>query len=372
MKKWFAIGLVLGVFVSSLFGAEFRGNKSVLVARGDTVQADLFGASRFITIDGTVEGDAFGACEIYRVDGTVQDNVIAAARLLIINGVVNDVVVAFAQTIQISGEVNGDVIVFCKEIQIMPGARIRGSLYVGAGELMLDGGTVEGDVQGGAGEAFLNGTVGGTTELEVKTIRFGENYRATNTKLTLFKPLNRREQANLPENLEVQIKKRPLFFLRFRFYWTVLGLFITGLLVYLIFRTPVNEYLDGLRQDFWKKLLTGFLTFVAVPVATLFLFVLVFTVPVALIVGALYLILLYLGYIFGALSLGEFLLQFFRKERNLGSVLVSLGMGVVLVVLLAHLPFVGWLVKLLVLWFGLGGILVYFWQLNPFKGVQKA
>lgn len=371
MKNIIRVLLILCAATLQLTAAEYRGAETVRVSAGDTLDTDLFAGSRTVDIEGFVNGDVYAGCKRITVRGEVAQDVLAGCETLEIQGKVGDMVIFFGSDLLVDGEIGGDLLAFGGKVRITERGIIKGNLILGAGELLLEGGRVDGYVRGGAGYARLDGTVGQYLEMEAGHVRFGTNYSAPGgTKLTLPKELDREKTGPLPDNLEIKIEKRRLFFQSLAFYWWLIALLITGILLVVLFKNFSRDYLTFAGKDLWKNLGAGFLALVVAPVAILILLLLVVTIPVGLILLALYLIVLYLSLIFTALFVGDYLWKLFQKESSGSSLVLPVVLGVILVVLIPKIPFIGWLVALAVICFGLGSFITYIWNLRRSNGTS--
>jgi hypothetical protein len=92
--------------------------------------------------------------------------------------------------------------------------------------------------------------------------------------------------------------------------------------------------------------------------------VLIVTIPISLILLAAYLVVIYLSMAFSALFIGDYVLSFFRKEKANNGLFLSILIGVVLVSLLCHVPFVGGLFGFIIICFGMGSLVNYIWYLK--------
>jgi cytoskeletal protein CcmA (bactofilin family) len=286
---------------------------------------------------------------------------------------VGDGVIGFAETILIDGVVDGDVLAFGKILRITERAVIKGNVFVGSGELAFEGGQIGGKLSGGAGKANLNGYVGGHVELEVHEITFGDNYEAEHgTKLTLPKNIEKYDLENVPADLEVMVKPHKAFFQSMFFYWSLIALFIAGVLLIGIFKNFSRDYLDFSAKKIGKSFGYGIMFLILVPIAIVILLVLLLTIPVGLIIFAVYLILLYLSHVFAALYAGDYLLSFFQKERNGRMLFVAILIGVFIVSLLPQIPFIGWLFRLAIMSFGMGSLVLFVWSLKHSDGAAGA
>jgi hypothetical protein len=371
LKKLFPLIIILS-FAAVTGAAEYRAGESITIRDNDSLTTDLFAGSRYVSIDGVVEGDIYVGCEQVTVDGEVLDDVLAGCRQLEIKGRVHDMVIGFAETIRIDGEVDGDVLAFGGRVLISDRAKIKGNVFAGSGELRLEGGSIGGNLSGGAGKVYLNGFVKGEVDLEAGDIDFGESYIAKGgTRLKLHKDLSAYNLKYTPDDLEVVVKSPDLFFQEFVFYWYALSLLIVGFLIIILFKNFSRDYLSYISTKTGQSLGIGVLALFMTPIAVVILAILVLTIPISLILLVCYLILLYIGIAFTALFVGDFVISKFKKEDSVRNLYLPMLIGILIVVLLPEMPFVGWLMTLLIICFGLGSLLIYLWYLkNKPEAVQ--
>ena len=287
MKK-----LVLFIIFISCFGidanaAEYLSGETIKVAFVDTVDQDIFGGARNIEIYGFVDGDIYAGCENISIEGKVADDVLVGCRTLTVTGVIGDGLIFFGETVVIDGSVHGDIMAFGKEVRITDRAKLGGNLYVGCGQLRLDGAPVAGFLKGEVGDAYLNGPVGDEVELEVGHINFGQEYAAGGgTLLKLREELDRTKLDFEPADLETVVKPRDRFFQNVFFYWSFFALLVTGLILISLFRNFSTDLISWSRENIPANSGTGFLALVATPVIIVILTVFIVTIPAALILLA--------------------------------------------------------------------------------------
>ena len=152
--------------ISPALAGEFRSDRSVTVAEGETINGDLYVAAGQIVIDGTVDGDATIAGGTVTVNGTVNGSLNVGAGTVEVAGEVTGAVRVSAGTAQIDGSVGRDVVAFGGTVTIGSSAEVAGDVAGGVGTLVVDG-TVAGDLLAGAGTITLAGTVNGAIEATV-------------------------------------------------------------------------------------------------------------------------------------------------------------------------------------------------------------
>lgn len=360
------ITIFLLVLMTPAFGTEHQSGNTVTIDRDRIVQGDLFASARLVFIDGNVTGDVYAACKQVVIKGDVGQDAHAACRSLEIYGNIKESLLFFGHDLLIDGHVGGDVLIFGGQVRITPNAVIDGDLHVKTGELKMEGGHIHGALSGDIGAAFLNGTVDKGLILNAGKVEFGDDFHAqADTKLTLGEPLDE-TRGNIPENLDVTIKKQSNLFSYFRLFWSITSSLVVGLVLVLFFRQSLRDFIDFSRSDPLKYTGFGFIYLIVVPVAVLILLLLILTIPIALTFSALYLIALYVGVILAGLSVGDYIIRRWLKNRtsHARSLFLSVIVGVILVKLVSRIPFVGWFFGLAILCFGLGSLVNFLWNLR--------
>jgi len=354
------------VMAAPVLGAEYKAGETVIIPAGETIETDLFVGSREARIQGRVIGDVYAVCEQLRVEGDVTQDIQAGCRILTLTGRVGDDVIFLGQELRIEGEVAGDVIALGARVHMAPSAVIHGDLFAAAGEIDLEGGLIKGSLKGHTESAYLNGTIAGNTTLEVEGITYGPDFQTQGgTHLTLTKPLDDDQTGRLPENAEIVFKEPESAFpfgSIFGKLWSIAAALIVGLVFVLFFKDTTRDFLDFAKTGTLPNTGLGFVYLVVIPVAVLILFILVLTIPVALMVTALYLIALYLGSILASLSIGDRFMERFSKEPTARGLILPLIIGVIAIKLITAIPFIGWLIGLAVVCYGLGSLINFIWN----------
>ena len=365
MYKSFLILALVFAFTLSLGAAEYLGGGTITIREMDTLETDLFSGCRILDINGYVEGDVFAGCEQITIEGKVLDDVITGCRVLTVTGVVGDNVIGFAQSIIIDGEVNGDVLAFGGMVRITERAEIKGNVFIGTGDFRFEGGTIGGFLKGGASEANLEGRILGEVELEVDDIYFGPDYFAKGgTTLKLQKPIEEFQIEHMPKDLEVRVKHEDMILGTLYFFWSLFSLLIAGMVIVALFKNFCKDYLPFAKTQLGKNIGYGVLLLLLTPIAIVILAVLILTIPISLILLAAFLVLVYLSMAFSALYIGDYVLSLFSKEPKNNGLFLSMLIGVVLVSLLCHIPFIGALFGFILICFGMGSLVNYTWQLK--------
>jgi len=139
------------------------------------------------------------------------------------------------------------------------------------------------------------------------------------------------------------------------------GVFAAGALFTLAFPRYSTRAADWIGREPLRSLGLGFVVLFCLPILCVLLLVTIIGIPLALIVGALYVLLLFLGWITAALFLARKGLQQFRTSQPMttGVQLGALAAAIVTLWLVGHLPLVGGWIRFAALVFGIGALV---WQ----------
>ena len=376
LKKWpntaaiFSMALAAIVLASPAQALEIRrSEQAVYVPEGETVDDTLIAMGNSIEIDGIVTGDLIAFAQRVVIRGSVQGQLVTGARTVTIEGEIGGSVLGFAESIELANvEVGRNLFGFAREVVTRGTASVGGNAVVFASTATIEG-PVEIDVVGFAGEVELSNTVGGDVTAysgEVRVLapaRIGGNVVAH---VGSEDDLQVSPSATVGGTVRTEIEEG-----RFRepeSELTTLGFyagqavrlaaaFLTGLIV--LWLVPS---LRRMSVDSGGEAVTaagvGLVTLVAVPIIALMTAVTLIGLPVALLAFLLWLIGLYFAKILFAHFLGRILLERVDRPPHLALALI---IGLLIVLILVNVPFLGGLVNFVLTITGLGMLVIYVW-----------
>ncbi len=363
MRILYLITAMVLLAAGTLPASEYRAQETVHIIEGDTLSNNLFATGNRIDVEGVVKGSLFSAGERSEMQGRVMGNMFSGSRDVMVRGTVEGLVAVAGENITIDGVVLDDVLAFGGRVIVTERADIRGNLFAGTGNIILEEGSrVGGNLRGGAGWATLNGSIAGEVEFQADFIAFGDDFAASGpVALKLHKRWMEREIENLPDNATIAYTETERFFLSGFFYWSLLSMFVLGIIYLLLFKNASRDQLVYAKENPGMSLLSGLGVLVGIPVAVVILAVMVITIPVALILLLLYGIAVYVSTIFASLYVGRLILARNNGLRSAGSYIGALALGLLIIFLVTEIPFLGGLIQLAVICFGLGGFVSYLW-----------
>ena len=391
-RKFLLVALVLALLAAFWMPSTGKAQGIIFgnsIAEGQVVDQNMILNGTDVSIDGTVNGD-----------------VLAIGQTITVNGQVNGTLVAFGQTITINGQVSNSVLAAGVMLEVGEGGQIGRDLYfTGARLTLVDGSAVQRDINCISLEAQFAGEVGRDLHAVIGPLQIVETiFIPLRDRITLISAAN---QDSLPQTKmpmlagmgsgllapasswltegqrtgqqAAQVDTERLKTWGIALLRNLIALLVLGLLGIWLLPGPFNWASEKVQQAPWRMLLSGLIFYVGgwfiavltfALVLALALFFYAISLPnlgfllgtlglmgLGLGVSVFWLSITYISKLIVALLIGRLLLQRFvpaYAQRNLWTLLL----GVVLYVLVASIPYLGWVVAILVTFFGLGALWV--------------
>lgn len=344
---------------------DLRGDEEVIHIRaGETIDGILFASGKTVIIEGAIDGDAVLWAQRVQVSGVIEGNLVAGGDDVEITGIVRGSLIGGGDSFRLDGTVDGSAAIGAGAFTMGPNASIGRDLSVGGGRVTLSG-NVARDVNAGTPDLSITGAIGrdltfggesmivtGSVAGDVVAhVRDEEDVRIDEAAqvgggLTVH--------ANLEEPRSRFARYAEAHFWIWRVVWLA-GAFAVGMLLYWalpgLFRIGVRT-----GADFALALGIGVVSAPVVVLAVILLSITIVGLPLAVILVALYGAAIYLSFLVMSALIGRHLTRPDREGmREFG---LSLIIGLALVTLLIHLPFVGAPARWVLLFAGLGLLLM--------------
>ncbi len=350
--------------------AEPRAGQSVVVAKDEVVNDDVYAFGNSVVVDGRINGDLVAAGQSVLINGEVTGSVWAAAQSVTVNGRVGGSVRIAGQYGTVTGSTARDLLFAGQGLTVSQGATVGTDVLVaGAAADLL--GSVGRNVRASAGQLNLGGPVKGSVEATAETLTLapGANI-AGNLTYTSANDAHVAAGAVVAgqtvHNQPPPRQREPGESLGRRIVGWIIGLlmaFIVGLAVIVLAPRLSEAAADAILSHPWTSLGWGALILFAGPVAILLVAVTLIGIPLALIAVALYAIAVYIAQVFVSLFIGRWLLSLlaarsYRFASGRDALTVDLIIGLVILAVLREIPFVGGLITLAVVLWGLGALVL--------------
>lgn len=329
---------------------------------------DHFAAGKLLLIDRPVRGDLIAAGNEMEVAAPVTGDALLAGGSVVVSKAIGQSLYAAAGKLLINDSVGRNVRVAGGRIEFSPISEVAGNVTAAGGQIELRG-NVKGYVQAVGGRVLIDAIIVGNVEATSGQVELGPNARITGTfRYSSREPLKRDPAAQtnggvetfeapggwpVPENIEHNMGRGGGWI------WTI-GLLLVAALLMTAVPNFFGRVAETLRRRPGMSVLTGFVILVCMPVAALVFLITIIGVPLGLLTLLLYLPLLIVGYVATGISLGEWGMLRLKNDRASPTILRTGAAvaGVLIVSLVARIPWVGTGVALVALIAGVGCLAV--------------
>lgn len=377
MKKLiFIFALLFFALPATGFAAIVRSGDNVNF--NNPVAENVYVSANEITVESKVIGGVVALGGTLNIENDVSGDVVAAAGSVIISANVNGNARLAAGQIVISGNVSGDVFVFGGNVEVAKNAIIGGDLIVYAGNVKIDG-IIHGNLQGSVSLLKITGLVGKNVNLKInsyarvlETAKINGDFIYTSSSVIYIPEsviggsIKRNEVAKTWRDLSfLGVRLGDIFYKFIGF----LTLAVIALLIAVFAPVEFVKNADMVRGSFWKTLGVGFLVLIVVPIGAAILLVTVIGAPVALIIGAMFLIMAYVSKVFAGFFIGNLILG--NAARNKWLLWARALLGLAILTVAWFVPFIGPLAVFVVWLVAFGAFTKRRWQMLKFLKEKK-
>ncbi len=340
---------------------------------GETYDGDYFAAGQRNEISGTVNGDVYAAGGQVNFDGKINGDFLVAGGQVTIDGEVNGDVRVAGGTVTISNKVSHNLTVLGGNVEVTSSGSIGASIVGAAGNLNLNG-PVAANIRVGSGNLAINSKVGGNVDAAVGQLRLGSkadiggNFTywsrdkvsmaegaKVSGKVTQKEPIAvaKTSAISLPSAGQIADTLKGFFlFVRILDFLTLL---LAGVLLIWLAPALDDRVQATIKKEHWLSLGIGLAGWILIPIVAIAFLITLIGIPVGLIIGVWYAIVLYFARIFAIIWLGKFIVDSFKW--NFGRY-GTFFFGLVIFWLLSLLGVVGILVNVVAFLFGFGALLI--------------
>jgi hypothetical protein len=365
---WFVFLAAVLVSCSGRPGREeTRELRRVVLPAGEVHDGWYFAAGDQVVIEGTVNGDVYAAGGTVTVDGTINGDLLLAGGNVSVGGTVTDDIRGGGGSVILSGKTGKNVSAAGGSVTVTKGAEIGGGLLVAAGALQ-HGGTILKDAMIASGDGVLTGTVAG-------------NARYAGGRLQVFPGavvggdldvlVERAEDAVIADGavkgrVSVSVgEERPepgiLGMTPFRLWVKVLwalSLLATALVAALLLPGRLAGTAVNIVRRPGRSVLWGVIGLLALPILSFLLLITLLGAPLGLFVLTVTLWFLYLSQLALGAAVGHLVLG--TDGKTGWSLFLAVALGILITQALTFVPYLGTVVVIAGLVFGLGAILMQF------------
>lgn len=299
--------------------------------------------------------DLFAMGQRVVVASSVDDNTFAMGQEVSVESPVFGDLFALGETVRIEAPVSGDVYSFAKTLIVTERGSVGGDILGGGAVVQIEG-PVKGDLELGAGEIVLAAPVGGSADLEVGQIHLepggliGGNLDYTSSaaidgldavvsgEVKFTQEVAPADDWDEPEE-KPSLLSNVLWGAAFMI-WSYAAKLIVGFVLLLLGGASAGKVAHTLIEQPARAMGLGFVALCVLPAASVVAIVTILPMSLGFL-GLLALgVVMYIGQIFAAQAVGDLILRRLRPGA-LGSPYISMAVGMVPLVLLAAIPWIG-------------------------------
>ncbi|WP_458207219.1 bactofilin family protein [Haladaptatus sp. NG-SE-30] len=301
-----------------------------------------------------------GGAVVVEQGETIDGDLTATAGTVVIRGTVNGDLTAFAGNVLVaqSGTISGDLSALAGNVRIE--GNVAGNVEAGGGNLVVaQPGRIGGTLEGSAGSTLLAGTITGDVQVVSETLQVAETADIGGDLVYDAGTFERAQGASIAGTVRqdeslVDVGPAPAPRVP-NWVGALYGFFVNlllGAILLAVFPTFSDRVSERARGDPVLSAGVGLLLLVLVPILLIVFAITIIGIPISLLGALLFAILLWAATIYGAFTVGVWLLSL-ADERNRWLALV---VGLLVIALLSQIPILGGLVQFIVLLLGLGAL----------------
>ena len=360
-----ALMVLLGAPIAAL-AADYRVGQQPTLPSSQTITGNEYLAGGTVTSAGAVSGDVVAAGGNLGISGAVGGDVLAAGGNVTISSSVGGDVRFAGGNISVQGKVNGDVIAAGGSVALS-GPGVGGDAALAGGSVDISA-PVSGSVRVGGGKVYIDGPITGDVIINAVTLTLGSNADIQGSlTYTATKELTKESGAQVrgevhftqraPRSEEAAIAATVFSVWVFGKF---LALLVCALVAGLVFARFSREIVERVVREPLTHFGVGLLTLAALPVISVLLFATLVGIPLGVLGLLSFAVVMLVSWLFTPIVVGSVVYHFFSKRDWVNSWFTIL-IGAFVYSILGLIPFVGWLLQLILLLLSLGAIVSVLW-----------
>lgn len=311
-------------------------------------------AGGIVTVNKEVKDNFFAAGYQIKTESNINGDAFLFASKITLKEEVSDNAFIAGQGVEIQGKIAHDLFAIAADLSLDKNSQVLGNAYLGAAIVDLAG-TIKGNVYVGADSLKISGTIEGDLKAEVDKLTLDSTAQVKG-KITYTS----KNEAKIVSGatygaMEKKEKVVQAGGWRDKGFWSgKLYSLLGSLLVGIILLTLVPKYFSAIAEIIknkpWLSLGWGLLFLIITPVIMVIAMVIIIGFPLAMIAAGLYLLAIYLAKIFAGLTVGNLI------SKGKWTPIWALTGGMLIIVLLSIVPWIGGLINFVVILAGLGAI----------------
>lgn len=336
-----------------------------VVVKYGQIDENVVAGGKTVTVDGQVNGDVVAFGKTVVIGGQISQDILSIGRDVVVGGTIEGDVRIVGATLTPAAKIGGDLMAAGDTIIVPAETKIGGNAWLAGRNAELIG-TVAGDLRAAARDIRLAGIIGRDVELVGESIVV-----ASTTRIAGDFTYRSIDEATIEPGAEILgdiifirsdaprkmvgdalagVSALGLLFL--------LGLFLLGALQILIFPGTATGPAKRMGSKPWQALGLGCLILLACPIVIIVLGISIIGIPITIVLGAFYVIALFIGFLVTAGALGRRGARLIGRSADISfwTRVAALAAGLLFIAIVGLIPVLGPLAVLLATAAGLGAL----------------
>jgi len=318
---------------------------------------DLHTAGRIVHVRDEVTGDVAAAGAEVTIDGPVDGYVMSAGRSVALEGRVGNDVWAAGETVTVDNAVGNNAMLAGRDVSLGRHASVGHDARL-AGNTVTAEGRVERNLDIGAETARIGADIGGTVDARAERVSImpGAVIRGD-----LFVRADHPPEISPQAQVLGKVHFEDATASRWvawpgKWLFSFLALLILGLAALTFAPAWPVRVASTMRARTWASILSGLFVLAVIPIVAAALAVTIVGIPLAIVLFAFYIATLLLAGVFVSYRTGDWLMERFHRMKS--SVWTRMILGALIISIGISLPIVGFVVTLLVVIVGAGALVM--------------
>lgn len=350
------------LLVAGISSAQtFKSDDNTQVAASETIDSAAYLFGDTVDVAGTINGDLYCAGQTVNISGTVKGDIFCAGQTINFSGTADGSLRLAGQTITISGQSTQSATLFAQTTNLADSAKISQDVNGGSSIFTVaNKASIGRDLTYAASSIVINGTIARDVKVSAENLTLGSGAKVGgDIAYTSVNTIDKATTASVGGVVTQSIPKEEsgssytmnvagsMLFLLY-FFIAVMVLLVA---LVLLFPSLYKSSYARIGTSPWMSMLFGLIALMIVPIMLLLVALTVVGIPLAIVLGLVWLVILLLSGSFSAYYLGALVL---KNQKN--PVIIMLAGGTLLLILLC-IPIVGFFVWILSTILGVGIIL---------------
>ncbi|MFA5270604.1 MAG: polymer-forming cytoskeletal protein [Patescibacteria group bacterium] len=373
MKKLFM--LIFAVFTTASLALPvwaapnfIAGDNEQAVTINSPLSDDTYIGANSAVINSDIDGDLIIGANDVQLNSQIEGDLLAGANSIVINGrVVGDARIGAGEVI-INSTVDDDVIVGTANLTIGEKGVIKGDLIAGSAHVVVNG-KIMGNAKIAGGEVTLNSVIDGNVEIKTDNVVYLMPGTKIGGELSYWAPKENPDFIKYAKKVVYHSKAKrssvpaldafmwmiPAVGIGFLL-WKLICILLLGAVIIWLMPKLLPRVVGLIKYNYWTAFWQGLVFAIGVPVLMFVLAMTLIGMPLSILLGLIYGLIMMFGYASAVTLIGSWLIK--KSDKIWSRQLIAFVVGSIIYGIIAIIPVLGCLVAFVLMMMGIGG----FWQ----------